>query len=196
MMAQWAEDWRSAWEAAGVLEVTNCGRLRMLELETKHLVQQLQDDEVWAAVAELADNLMAHETLDAEQIEEITSQWLVAYTSVQVATVARRWKPTSTLSTLAVVATVATVARRWTQTLTLSTTCSGGYGSHRRQTVEAKRQRCPPLGSGGYGSHRRQTVDAKVNAVHHLAVVATVATVARRWKQTSTLSTTWQWWLR
>ncbi len=67
---------KRAWEAAGVLESNELRRLRMLELETKHLVQQLQDDEVWAAVAELADNLMAHETLDAEQIEEITSQWL------------------------------------------------------------------------------------------------------------------------
>lgn len=76
MMAQWAEDWRSAWEAACELESNELRRLRMLELETKHLVQQLQDDDVWAAVAELADNLLAHETLDAEQIEEITNQWL------------------------------------------------------------------------------------------------------------------------
>lgn len=76
MMAQWAEDWRSAWEAACALESNELRRLRMLELETKHLVQQLQDDEIWAAIAELADNLLAHETLDAEQIEEITSQWL------------------------------------------------------------------------------------------------------------------------
>ena len=75
-MAQWAEDWRSAWEAACELEGNELRRLRMLELETKHLVHQLQDDEIWAAIAELADNLLAHETLDAEQIEEITSQWL------------------------------------------------------------------------------------------------------------------------
>ncbi len=76
MMAQWAEDWRSAWEAASSLEKNELRRLRMLELETKHLVHQLQDDDVWAAVAELADNLMAHETLDAEQIESIAQQWL------------------------------------------------------------------------------------------------------------------------
>ncbi len=31
--------------------------------------------------------------------------------------------------------------------------------------------RLPPLGSGGYGSHRRQTVDALVKVLHRLAVV-------------------------
>ena len=76
MMAQWAEDWRSAWAAASELEDNELRRLRMLELETKHLVQQLQDDDIWAAVAELADNLMAHEYLDAQQISDIAGQWL------------------------------------------------------------------------------------------------------------------------
>ncbi len=76
LMAQWSQDWRSAWAAAANLESNEIKRLRLLEQQTKHLVQLLQDDSIWAVVAELADNLMAHEWLDAEQIQEITNPWL------------------------------------------------------------------------------------------------------------------------
>jgi hypothetical protein len=36
----------------------------------------LQQDEYWAALAAIVDNLLAHETLEGEEVEDIVRQWL------------------------------------------------------------------------------------------------------------------------
>lgn len=47
-----------------------------LERISIQLHRRLQQAEMWAALAALADNLLAHETLEGEQIESIVREWL------------------------------------------------------------------------------------------------------------------------
>ena len=51
-------------------------RLSYLEQLSANLYHRLKCDDVWPCVAALADELLAHETLDEEQIEEIMATWL------------------------------------------------------------------------------------------------------------------------
>ncbi len=51
-------------------------RLEYLEQVSIQLYHRLKQDDLWAALASLADNLLAHDTLDCEQVEEIVEDWL------------------------------------------------------------------------------------------------------------------------
>jgi len=75
-VAEWAGDWRDAWSTAAVLHADERRRLRYLEDVSIRLYHRLQEENLWAALASLADNLLAHETLEREQIEEILQAWL------------------------------------------------------------------------------------------------------------------------
>ncbi|MFI4874156.1 MAG: hypothetical protein ACIALR_02400 [Blastopirellula sp. JB062] len=75
-VAEWADDWRAAWEAATPLFRDQKKRLRYLEEATRQLHQLLEADNHWAALAAIADNLVAYETLEGEQVEEIVAGWL------------------------------------------------------------------------------------------------------------------------
>ena len=75
-VAEWADDWKTAWDLAGALHVDERKRLNYLEEVTARLYRQLEQENVWAALAAIADNLLAHETLEGEQIEEIVRDWL------------------------------------------------------------------------------------------------------------------------
>lgn len=76
LIAEWAADWDEAWRAAALIHRDDRQRLAFLEQTSIRLHQQLRQDEMWAALAALADNLLAHETLEAEQVEEIVREWL------------------------------------------------------------------------------------------------------------------------
>ena len=76
LIAEWAADWEEAWQAAALLHRDERQRLAFLEQTSIRLHRQLQQNEIWAALAALADNLLAHETLEAEQVEEIVREWL------------------------------------------------------------------------------------------------------------------------
>ncbi|MEY4176504.1 MAG: ATP-dependent zinc metalloprotease FtsH [Planctomycetota bacterium] len=76
MVAEWAEDWRVAWEAAATLASDERKRLRFLEATAVKLDEWLRREAMWAAVAALADELSAHETLDADQVSEVVATWL------------------------------------------------------------------------------------------------------------------------
>jgi hypothetical protein len=76
LVAEWAADWREAWEAAKPLHTDERMRLKYLEDVSIQLYRRLKADNWWAALAALADNLLAHETLEAEQVEEIVGAWL------------------------------------------------------------------------------------------------------------------------
>ena len=69
-------DWQEAWRAAQLLSTDERRRLKYLEQQTARLYQLLNRGDNWAALAALADNLLAHETLEGEQVEEILTQWL------------------------------------------------------------------------------------------------------------------------
>jgi hypothetical protein len=75
-VAEWAADWREAWDAAAGLEAHERKRLKYLEDVSIRLYRRFQEEDHWAAIAALADNLLAHETLEWEQVEEIVGEWL------------------------------------------------------------------------------------------------------------------------
>jgi len=76
LVAEWAADWQEAWESASLLHPDERKRLRYLEDASIELYRRLEADDVWPALAALADNLLAHETLDGEQVEEILRELL------------------------------------------------------------------------------------------------------------------------
>lgn len=76
LVAEWAADWREAWQAAAPLHADERERLKYLEAVSIELYHRLHTDDLWAALASLADNLLAHETLEREQVEEIVWDWL------------------------------------------------------------------------------------------------------------------------
>ena len=75
-VAEWAADWEAAWQAAASLVPSKRKRLAYLELTTLKLYRSLRQDRHWAALAAIVDDLLAHETLEGEQVGEIVSQWL------------------------------------------------------------------------------------------------------------------------
>ncbi|MCA9174314.1 MAG: hypothetical protein KDB14_07500 [Planctomycetales bacterium] len=76
VVAEWAADWKLAWEAAGPLVPVERKRLAFLEQTTARLYRLLDREDHWAALAAVVDNLLAHETLDGEEVEDILRQWM------------------------------------------------------------------------------------------------------------------------
>jgi hypothetical protein len=76
LVVEWAADWQEAWRAAARLHVHSRQRLEYLEQTSIRLYHLLDREDLWAALAALADNLLAYETLDRDQIEEIVGAWL------------------------------------------------------------------------------------------------------------------------
>lgn len=76
LVAEGAGDWRDAWEAAVVLYADERKRLEYLEATSIALYHRMKSDNLWPALAALADNLLAHETLEGEDVEEIVSDWI------------------------------------------------------------------------------------------------------------------------
>ena len=75
-VAEWAADWREAWEAAAGVVPDQRQRLAYLEQATSQLSRLLNRDNNWAALAAVTDELLAHEMLEGEAVEEIVGQWL------------------------------------------------------------------------------------------------------------------------
>lgn len=75
-VAEWAQDWRDAWEAAEPLVPIEELRVRYLEQQTDKLCKLLDEENHWAAVAELADQLLAHDRLEAEEVVASVAQWI------------------------------------------------------------------------------------------------------------------------
>ncbi len=76
MVAEWAQDWRVAWRAAATRFPDQRRRMDYLERTSIDLYHRLSNDEQWSAIAVLVDHLLAHDTLDEEQILEIVGDWL------------------------------------------------------------------------------------------------------------------------
>ena len=75
-VAEWSTDWAEAWNTAAALHTDDKRRLAYLEKTTVELYRTLERDDHWAALAAVVDNLLAHETLEGEQVEEIIAQWI------------------------------------------------------------------------------------------------------------------------
>jgi ATP-dependent Zn protease len=76
LVAEWAHDWQAAWELAELLFADQRKRLAYLEDLTGVLYRLLDSEPHWSAVAALADNLLAHETLESEEVRDIINDWL------------------------------------------------------------------------------------------------------------------------
>lgn len=73
-IAEWAADWQGASESAALLHREESKQVQFLEAVSITLHRQLQQDELWMALATLADQLLAHETLEWEQVEEVLQE--------------------------------------------------------------------------------------------------------------------------
>lgn len=75
-VAEWSDDWDRAWKAAEPLIPDRRRRLAFLEEATRKVYEVVEQDEAWAAIAALADELLAHETLEAAAIHEVLRFWM------------------------------------------------------------------------------------------------------------------------
>lgn len=73
---QWRADWEIAWQLAAQIVPDVERRMQLLELLLASLCQMLDRDDCWQAVAEVADQLEAFETLEGEQVVEIVGRWV------------------------------------------------------------------------------------------------------------------------
>ena len=73
---EWAEDWRIAWNLAAERVAPHPGRMLWMESILSELCRTFDQDACWQAVAETADELSAHETLEGESVEEIVRRWM------------------------------------------------------------------------------------------------------------------------
>lgn len=76
LVAEWAADWRDAWDAARPIVADERQRLAYLEQVSVALYRRLKAEPLWSALAALADHLLAHETLDGDQVASIVEPWL------------------------------------------------------------------------------------------------------------------------
>jgi len=73
---EWSNDWQVAWDAAEAQISAPKQRLEFLERRVVEIYQFLDETRNWAAVAALADELQAHETLEQEEVASVVSVWL------------------------------------------------------------------------------------------------------------------------
>ena len=76
LVAEWAADWKAAWDAAAFLLPAERKRLTYLEQTAVQVYRLLDREDHWAALAAIVDSLLAHETLEGEEVEDIVRQWL------------------------------------------------------------------------------------------------------------------------
>ncbi len=75
-VAEWSSDWKLSWQAAELLVLDEKKRLAYLEQTAARLYRLFERENYWAALAAIVDNLLAHETLEGEQVEDIVAAWL------------------------------------------------------------------------------------------------------------------------
>ncbi|MFT5303049.1 MAG: ATP-dependent Zn protease [Mariniblastus sp.] len=73
---EWAADWFRASQIA-VDELATLGLAERLLVDCQNRIERLFDQQnAWAAVGAVADELLAHETLEREQVDDVVSFWL------------------------------------------------------------------------------------------------------------------------
>lgn len=72
---EWSSDWKLAWEAAAALHINERARLAFLEQATAEMVRLFKQDDNWAGLARIVDELLAHETLEGDLVHDIVSRW-------------------------------------------------------------------------------------------------------------------------
>ncbi len=72
----WQSDWKHAVHCVTSLAREPSRQRELLLRVFVELERRLRDDDCWAAVASVADELLAHEQLEAEQIADLLEFWL------------------------------------------------------------------------------------------------------------------------
>ena len=72
---EWTSDWKLAWQAADAMMSDQRQRLALLEQATAQMYRLFKTDANWAALAAIVDDLLAHETLEGEQVHDIVAAW-------------------------------------------------------------------------------------------------------------------------
>jgi len=75
LVAEWSADWKAAWRAVDSLIPDERKRLEFLEQLAVELFRLFGRDDVWSAVSAVVDELLAHESLDGEQVESVLADW-------------------------------------------------------------------------------------------------------------------------
>jgi hypothetical protein len=75
-VAQWQEDWRMAEQLVAQSRIQPARRGRLLEQMCGELFQRLGEPDLWQAIAEVADLLDAHESLEGEEVRDVTKRWI------------------------------------------------------------------------------------------------------------------------
>ena len=72
----WKTDWQQAVERTRNLFRDPAKQTRFLESLVMQLIERMNDDRFWAAIAAVADDLMAHESLEHDDVQATVSFWL------------------------------------------------------------------------------------------------------------------------
>ncbi len=73
---EFAADWHRASLGAARLKPTMAQRIRLLVQAENWLRSFFEQDHHWAAIGAVADELLAHETIEHERLAEIVSFWI------------------------------------------------------------------------------------------------------------------------
>jgi len=72
---EWSVDWSMAWAIAAELIPSEPKRMQYLELVTRDLYRWFNQSQLWDVLCVFVDHLLAHETLEGDQIEDILASY-------------------------------------------------------------------------------------------------------------------------
>lgn len=78
LVPEWSDDWKQAWELIPSPNLSPESRTRYLEAIIRKLHKRLSSDDCWAAIAAVSDLLLAHDSIEQEEIEEEIGQWIAS----------------------------------------------------------------------------------------------------------------------
>ncbi len=73
---EWRYDWQQALTQATLFEKSEPKRWKILEQTYANLYRMLQKETHWQAISEVADQLLAHETIEGGEVHEIVARWI------------------------------------------------------------------------------------------------------------------------
>jgi ATP-dependent Zn protease len=73
---EWEADWVRACEAAARLSRSIAQKRKILDSMTQQIFDSFQHDNIWTAISAVADDLLAHETLEHEQVKQTVDFWI------------------------------------------------------------------------------------------------------------------------
>ncbi len=74
--AESSADWLRAFQLAAEVEADPMKQSLLLAKAAQEVKKTVSDEGIWAAICALADELEAHETLEAEAVKEVLGFWL------------------------------------------------------------------------------------------------------------------------